>query len=382
MNLILESLHNALAMLWLMFWPLVFGLSLSAFLQSFVTGRELEKAFGNSGLRSVLLATGFGAASSSCSYAAVATGKTAFQRGAALVPTLAFMFAATNLVVELGILLWQLMGWIFVAAEFFGGLLMIAIVWALVALTKPAGLEQKARNHLGQQQDDEHGHHHHHHAAKASENQTLGARLRSRHNWYQIGKTFFMDVKMLWKEVLIGVLIAGFLSVLVPKEWWQALFLHEGSGWLRLLENATVGPLIAVASFVCSDGNVPLASLMWSNGISFGGVIAFIYGDLLIIPLLLLYRKYFGFKTALFITGWLYISMVIAGLGVDLIFGALGWIPSGPRPPHPAMEMGFSWDYTAWLNVGAIVAVTGLAILRKLATNSHQHSAMHHSAGK
>lgn len=362
MDWFVKSLHHALGMLWLMFWPLVFGLSFSAFLQVFLPLRGLEKSFGKANLKSMLLATGFGAASSSCSYAAAATAKTGFQRGAALIPMLAFMFAATNLVVELSVLLWQLLGWQFVAAEFVGGVSMIGIMWGLVHLTKPAGLERSARQHL--QQQSEAAPHPHGHGTAALAGKTLRARLGHRRNWQKIGGAFFMDVKMLWKEVLLGVLIAGFLSVVIPKDWWQALFLNDGAKWYRLLENVLMGPLLALASFVCSDGNVPLASLFWSNGISFGGVAAFIFGDLLIIPLLLLYRKYFGWKTAAYIAAWLYVSMVLASLEVDLLFTGLGWVPQGPRPASALSHPQFSWNYTAWLNLGAVGVILVLVILR------------------
>jgi uncharacterized membrane protein YraQ (UPF0718 family) len=371
-NWFFGGLYHAAGMLWLMFWPLVLGLSISAFLQVFVTGRELEKAFGRPGFRSVLLATGFGAATSSCSYAAVATAKTVFSRGGALVPTLAFMFAATNLVIELGILLWMLMGWVFVAAEVLGGLIMIAVMWLLVSLTKPAGLERAARGHLREQRSDSHGREHDHHKENrpAAKRLTFWARLRLRDNWSQIGDAFFMDVKMLWHEVILGVIIAGFLATLVPEGWWQALFLNHGPGGLRFLENAMVGPLIALASFVCSDGNVPVATLLWASGISFGGVVAFIYGDLLIIPLLLLYRKYFGLRAAVFIAGWLYVAMVLAGIAVHLLFDALGWIPQGPRPPAAVSLTVFAWNYTAWLNLSAAAITAGLVAL-KLRSSGH-----------
>lgn len=383
MNWITESLSHALGMFWLMLWPLIFGLTLSAFLQVFVSTASMQRAFGRTGTKSVALATGFGAASSSCSYAAVATAKTVFQGGAALVPTLAFMFAATNLVIELGILLWQIMGWIFVAAEVVGGLLMILIMWLLVTATKPTDLEDHARKHLQNenQKDDDGGHHHHHHSDHSSDgNLTFAQRLLQIDSWRKIGSVFFMEIQMLWKELLIGVLIAGLLSVVIPGEWWQTLFLNNGPHWLQRIENAAVGPLIAMGSFVCSDGNVPLASLLWANGISFGGVVAFIYGDLLIIPLLLLYRKYFGWRTALYIAGWLYASMVSAGLLVDVAFSWLNWVPQGNRPDAIMNRDFFAWNLTTWLNLGGIALLIVFAILNRQKT-AHGQVTEQHSCG-
>lgn len=383
MNWIIESLQHALGMFWLMLWPLVFGLTLSAFLQVFVSAGMMQSIFGQTGARSVALATGFGAASSSCSYAAVTTAKTVFQRGAALVPTLAFMFAATNLVIELGILLWQIMGWVFVAAEVVGGLVMILIMWLLVVATKPADLEESARNHLKEanRQDQSGGHHHHSHSDESSDaGEGFGHRLVQAESWRKIGGVFFMEIQMLWKELLIGLLVAGLLSVIVPGEWWQTLFLNDGPSWLQVIENAAVGPLIAMGSFVCSDGNVPLASLLWANGISFGGVVAFIYGDLLIIPLILLYRKYFGWRTALYITGWLYVSMVFAGILVDIAFTWLHLVPGGSRPDAIMNREFFAWDLTTWLNLGAIALLLVFAILKRQ-TTAHGSVTEQHSCG-
>ena len=177
--------------------------------------------------------------------------------------------------------------------------------------------------------------------------------------WQRLGSAFVMDWQMLWKEIVIGFLIAGYLSVVVPEGWWKALFLASGPGWLRLVENAFVGPLIAMASFVCSVGNLPLASVLWSDGISFGGVISFIYADLLIVPLLLIYRKSYGVRPAAYITVVLFLSMVGAGIVVDLIFSACGWLPTGPRPPSAMQDMRLQWNYTSVLDLIALpVAAT------------------------
>jgi hypothetical protein len=347
MNWLWQSLYHAAAMLWATLWALVFGFTLSAFVQVFFRKEQIAKHFGRAGLREVALATFLGAASSSCSYAATATAKTFFKKGAALVPTLAFMFASTNLVLELGFILWLLLGWTFLLAEIAGAFILIAVMWLLVKLTLPKKLVEQARAHT----DDEENSHGH---GMMGKDEPLKKKLARRENWARVADAFFMDVGMLWKEILIGFLIAGFLMVLVPESWWGKLFITHETGFLRLLENAVVGPLIAAASFVCSVGNIPLASLFWSNGISFGGVISFIYGDLIIIPLVLIYRKYYGTKAALYITGVLFVSMVSAGILVDLLFGALGLIPH-VRPHSAISQASFQWNYTTWLDFAAII---------------------------
>jgi uncharacterized membrane protein YraQ (UPF0718 family) len=224
----------------------------------------MTRAFGRSGLREVALATGLGAASSSCSYAAA--GRSAFQKGAALVPMLAFMFASTNLVVELGAVLWLLMGWRFVLAEVVGSFVLIGVMWLLVKLIFPREVEEEVRAHanaVNEGDDCCHG------GKDDHEHQAEG-----RGKFNRLADAFIMDWQMLWKEILGGFLIAGFLMAVVPPNSWQALFLRDVAEPLRIVENAMVGPLIAIASFVCSVGNIPLASLLWSNGISFGGVIS------------------------------------------------------------------------------------------------------------
>jgi uncharacterized membrane protein YraQ (UPF0718 family) len=353
MNWLWQSLYHVAAMLWETLWALILGFSLSAFLQVFLRKEQITKQFGRAGLREVALAIFFGAVSSSCSYAAAATAKTIFKKGAALVPTLAFMFASTNLVLELGFILWLLLGWTFLLAEVIGAFILIAVMWLLVKLTLPKGLVETARAHVGDEEEScchSHGH------EMESDEKSFKEKIRSRENWSHVADAFFMDVMMLWKEIIIGFLIAGFLMVLVPENWWEKLFITHGASFVRVTENAIVGPLIAVASFVCSIGNIPLASLLWSSGISFGGVISFIYADLIIIPLILIYRKYYGAKAALYITAVLFVSMVSAGIIVDLLFAALGLIPN-VRPASAMAEASFQWDYTTWLDFAAILLI-------------------------
>ena len=336
-------------MAWETFWALVLGFGVSAALQVFVSKEQMGRLFGRTNLRSMALATGFGAASSSCSYAAAAAARGAFKQGAALIPALAFMFASTNLVIELGAVLWLLMGWRFVLAEVAGAFVLIGLMWLLARMFFPRDLEQQARRHVaaGDAEDDCCHHSGHDHADHAMP-EDAG-------KWRQMADAFVMDWQMLWKEIVLGFLIAGFLAVLVPPTWWKAIFLNNGPAWLQIIENAIVGQLVAVISFVCSVGNIPLASLLWSGGISFGGVISFIYADLLIIPLVLIYGKYYGTRPAVYLTLVFFLSMVGAGIVVDLLFGALGLIPHGPRPASAVAEAHFAWNYTTWLDFTALL---------------------------
>lgn len=363
--LIAHIFYGAAAMLWETLWALVLGFAGSAVLQVFVRREEMMRHFGRADLRSVGLATFLGAVSSSCSYAAAAAARSAFKKGAHLIPALAFMFAATNLVLELGGVLWIFLGWRFVLAEAVGAFVLIGFMWALVALTFPKKLMEQAREH-GEAEDEGCCHHEHHHGSEAA---AQPGKLR------QVAEAFFGDVAMMWKEILIGFLVAAVLMELVPAEAWKSLFLNGAPAPLRLVENAVLGVVIAAVSFVCSVGNLPLAAGLWSSGISFGGVISFIYADLVIIPLLLIYRKYYGLKAAAYIAAILAGSMVLAGIVVDLLFTALGLVPHGPRPPSPMTTTHFQWNYTTWLDFVALLVLVILAGARWVPAG--QSSSMH-----
>jgi uncharacterized protein len=343
------GLYHGAAMFWETLWALVLGFGISATLQVFVSKERMTQLLGHAGLKEMLLATGFGAASSSCSYAAASIGRSAFQKGAALIPALAFMFASTNLVVELGAVLWVLMGWHFLLAEIVGAFVLIGVMWLLMSIFFPKRLESEARDHAKIDiNNSEHCHHEDHATGQ----------------WSRLANAFWMDWTMLWKELVAGFLIAGFLSALVPSDWWKALFIETGNPMLRLIENAAVGPIIAILSFVCSVGNIPLASLLWANGISFGGVISFIYADLLVIPLILIYRKYFGGRATVYIVVIFYASMVAAGVIVDLLFSAANLIPRGARPPSPIEHAMFAWNYTTWFDIIAVGVAASLLLVK------------------
>jgi uncharacterized membrane protein YraQ (UPF0718 family) len=364
------SLYHALAMLWATFWALVLGFTISGMLQVFVSKEQMSRLFGQTNLRSVLLATGLGAASSSCSYAAVAAARSAIQQGAALIPALAFMFASTNLVIELGAVLWLLMGWQFVLAEVIGSFVLVGLVWLLVRWFLPSEVERQIHEKASRYSFDsgcghEHHIHEHHHHDKAGADS----------HWTRVANAFVMDWSMLWKEIIGGFLIAGFLAAVMPHGWWEALFFQSGPPLLRVIENALVGPLIAVISFVCSVGNIPLASLLWSHGISFGGVISFIYADLIVVPLIVIYAKYYGARAAMWLVAIFYAAMVLAGVIVDLLFNAFGLVPRGPRPASALEHAHVVWNYTTWLDVAALV-LGGWLLYLHLRSQRHHCEAM------
>lgn len=325
-----RALLLAFGMFWKVAWSLVLGFVISALLQTFVSREALTRVLGRAGLREIALATLAGAASSSCSYASAAISRTLFQRGAALIPSVAFLFASTNLVIELGIVLFLLLGWQFTLGEWIGGVVLIAILSALIRLTYPEGLVEEARRRAG------HAGGHDHPRGRGS----LGA----------IAQSFVMDWSMLWKDLMLGFLIAGAMSAFIPEEFWQTLFLNSGPAWLQVPANAAIGPLVAIVSFVCSIGNVPMAAILWSSGVGFAGVLSFLYADLIVLPLLDVYRRYYGIKMAAYMGAVFYAAMVLAAIVMDGAFSILGWIPSARRDVAARMT-DFSLDYTFWLNL-------------------------------
>ncbi len=352
-----DGLKDALLMAWEVWWALVLGFAISAIVQAWVPRERIQSALGGSGARPVALATALGAASSSCSYAAVAIAKSLFQKGASAASMLVFQFSSTNLVIELGIVTWLLIGWQFTLAEFVGGLVLIVLMTALLRLFLPRRLERRAREHA-RHAEDAHAHH------SAGGAMALRERLSSVRAWSDVAHNFRNDWAMVWKEVAIGFLLAGLIGQL-PNSFFGGLFLTGSPSALRLLENAVVGPLVAILSFVCSIGNLPLAAVLWSGGISFAGVIAFIFADLIVLPIILIYRKYYGGAFALRIVALMFVTMVIAALLVDLLFDGLGLIPQS-RPTRSEVFGSVSVDYKLFANLSATgVFVVLLAMTRR-----------------
>jgi uncharacterized membrane protein YraQ (UPF0718 family)/YHS domain-containing protein len=346
-----HSLREGFFMFWETLWALVLGFGLSGAVQAFVSRSEMERALGSHGPKQIARASFFGAASSSCSYAAAAMAKTLFQRGADFVSSLVFMFASTNLVIELGIVLWILLGWQFALAEFVGGAIMIVLFSLLARLVVDRGEIEDARRRLTG------GHTDHAHHAPGAANAPWRQRLRSLPGWADAASYTLADAKMLRKEMAIGYLVAGFLAVLVPTSVWRDVFV-SGHGFATSLENVVVGPLIALISFVCSVGNVPLAAALWKGGISFGGVIGFVFADLITLPLLLIYRRYYGGRLTLKLLALFWGVMSAAGLAVEYLFRAAGIVPS--RRPAEIAPTAFHWNYTTFLNIVFLFVLTGL----------------------
>ncbi len=350
-----RGVRESLFMLWETLWALVLGFTLSGAVQAFISKKRMQATLGTHRPAAIVRASGYGMASSSCSYAASAMTKSLFAKGADFTTSLVFMIASTNLVVELGLVMLVLLGWQFMVAEFVGGPIMITIVALAGGYVFSRVLTTRARGRL--QLGTVVAHHDGGVAtadAMTREPSTVPA-YRSRAGWSDASSYAVADATMIRKELAIGYLVAGFLAVLVPGHFWNDLFLH-GHGFWTDVENSLVGPLIAVISWVCSIGNVPLAAALWSGGISFGGVISFIFADLIAMPLLLIYRKYYGTKLTLRILGLFYAAMASAGLLTQGIFSALHAVPV-----RRAVAVGvdhFSWDYTTYLDIVAIGAAT------------------------
>jgi len=347
-----DGLWNAFLMAWEVWWALVLGFAISAIVQAWVPRERIQRALAGDGAAPVLRATGLGAASSSCSYAAIAIAKSLFQKGASAASALAFQFASTNLVWELGLVLWVLIGWQFTLAEYVGGMVMIALMWGLLRLFVSRAQEDAAREHA---QHADAGHQHH---SAGGEELNWRERLTSAQAWSDVAHNFRGDWQMLYREIATGFLLAGFIALL-GDDFFNGLFLEHSSNAVQVLWGAFIGPIIAVLSFVCSVGNVPLAAVLWSGGISFSGVMAFIFADLIVLPIIVAYRKYYGTSFALRITALMFVTMVLAALVIDLLFSGLGLIP-GDRPSTNDVFGSIELNYKLVLNVIATAIFAAL----------------------
>lgn len=358
-----HALGMALAMAWEILWPLILGFALSAVVQAVVSHREMSRLLPDDGPRSILTALALGAASSSCSYAAAALARSLFRKGANFTAAMAFEMASTNLVAELSIIIVVFLGWQFMLAEFVGAFVMVALLVLQFRQFLTPSLLQEAK----QQADRGIAGRMEGHAEmdmSVSEGGSLWQRITSDQGLTAISHYFVMDWAAVWLDIAGGLLIAGALAAWVPDAFWQSFFLVDHPIAAKLW-GPIVGPLVAVISFVCSVGNIPLAAVLWNGGISFGGVIAFIFADLIILPILNIYRKYYGLRMAglLFVT--FYAAMVGAALVVELIFGVLGLVPSERNAR--VVEASLTWNYTTWLNI-AFLILAGLLVWRFLNT--------------
>jgi uncharacterized membrane protein YraQ (UPF0718 family)/YHS domain-containing protein len=347
-----EGFKQALLMAYQVWWALVLGFAISAIVQAWVPRERIQAALSGTGPVAIAKATGLGAASSSCSYAAIAIAKSLFQKGASASTSLAFQFASTNLVWELGLVIWVLIGWQFTLAEYLGGVLMIVLMAVMLRWFVSPRLEERARRHA---QEANAGHEHH----SAGSELPWRQRLRSAAAWSDVAHNFRGDWQMLWKEITAGFLLAGFIGLL-GDDFFNALFIEDAPALVTTIENVIVGPVIAVLSFVCSVGNVPLAAVLWSGGLSFAGVLGFLFADLIVLPIVLAYRKYYGTAFALRITALMFVTMVIAALIVDGLFSGLNLIPTGPRPTRDDIFGSIELDYKLVLNLIGLVVFAAL----------------------
>ncbi len=375
MGWISRALTMAFMMAWEILWPLILGFGLSAIIQAIVSKEEMSRLLPDDSPRTIAVACGLGAASSSCSYAAVALARSIFRKGANFTAAMAFQFASTNLVLELGILLAVLMGWQFTLAEFIGGPLMIAIMVLLFkAFLTPRIVEAARRQADKGLQGRMEGH-----AAMdmSLHEGTIWQRMTSENGRTAISHFFVMDWASVWMDIGGGLLIAGALAAWVPNHVWQEFFL-QGHPVLAKLWGPAVGPIVAILSFVCSVGNVPLAAVLWNGGISFGGVIAFLFADLIILPILNIYRKYYGLKISAFLLLIFYVAMGAAALAVEFIFGALHLVPHERKAQ--IVESSIRWNYTTILNI-VFLALAAILVIRFLRTGGPAMLRMMSSSG-
>lgn len=359
MDQVFEALQTSGGMLWKALWALIFGYTISAGIQVLVTRAQMTKALGERGAKQASVAGFFGFISSSCSFAALAASRAVFAKGAHPTNAIAFLIAATNLVIELGIVLWVLVGWRFTLGNFLLGTLMILYAYLLTRWFFPEQLAEAAREHgadAGAQAGDD---------VESDGEEGWRKKLTTVATWQRIARAFFMEWKMVWKELLFGFTIAGFISVFVPQSFWNTIFLISDDGgpatnpgFLTVLENALVAPLVAFFTFIGSMGNIPLAAMLWSRGASFGGVMSFLGADLVAATVIWVHAKYYGWRYAGYLSGLLYVSMVAAGVSVHYLFAAVGQIPE-ERPELREMVR-FGVDYTLFLNLAFLAVAAGL----------------------
>jgi uncharacterized membrane protein YraQ (UPF0718 family) len=354
-----EAALTSLGFFWKALWAFILGYAVSAAIQTFVTRERMKTAMGQTGPKSVGLGTFFGFISSSCSFAALATARAIFQKGAGLVPALAFLLASTNLVIELGIVIAIFLGWQYVVGEYVGGLLLILFMWLFVRLTHPGKIVEGARERLEQEEADQ-------------EPSNWRRLIRTREGWERVANQFVMEWAMVWKDITIGFTVAGIIAVFVPASFFEVLFVGGGGNYgpLALLEHAVVGPLAAVLTFIGSMGNIPLAAVLVASGaISFAGVMAFIFSDLIVIPVVRISAQYFGWRLALYIVAVFFASIVATALTLHAAFALLGILPQGGA--QTMSDDRFAIDYTFFLNI-AFLALAAVLVWLHVSGNKKE----------
>src|SRR6056297_447545 len=365
-----ESTKTAIGFFWKSGWAFILGYFVSGMIQAFVPKGKLTRYMGEGDLKSISLSTIFGAASSSCSFAALAASRALIKKGAHFIAGVAFMFASTNLVIELGILILIFLGWQYLVAEIIGGLVLITISSVLIKLTYPEDWLKAAREKVESAGSD------------LEEDFDWKKRIKSKEGWRLVGHKFVNDWKMAWEDILIGFTIAGFVAVLVPESFWSALFLADAQhlpGWLVAIENALIAPFVAAATFIGSMGNIPLATVLNENGVLFAGIMGFIYSDLMVPPLVHINAKYYGWRVALYIAGIMYVSIVATALILNGLFSLLGIVPESARVVSEITQ--FKIDYTFWMNIGFTVIAGVLVWLHNKYKQSHSMKMMDMEGG-
>lgn len=354
-----RSLLLAASMFWTVLWALVLGFIRSAIVRVLLSREQTKRNFGKEGQREVALAALWGAGSFATSYSAVAMARTLFRKHGSLLCAVVFLFASTNLSAEFVLVLWLLMGWRVVVLEVTGGLVFIAVLWLTVRLTWPTEWAREA--HARQDEDrDRLGQHQ---VAEAQGN-TLREKLTSRRNWVSVADGFMANWRAIWWQLLLGFVLAGCMAVAVPHRWWQALQLGHMHPIIRVMQDALLGAGVAMVSCIMSVGNLPLARLLHAEGLSLSGVFSFVFADLLALPLLLLYREHFGFRTAAYITAVLFVSALVAGIAVDFFALAVHLVPRVTAPPGLILETHGGWRYPTLMNAVAILVAGALVVVR------------------
>lgn len=354
-----HALSIAFAMGWEVLWALILGFLLSGAIQAVVSKKQMIKLLPDDSPKSLAVATGLGAASSSCSYAAVALARSIFTKGANFTSAIAFEIASTNLVIELGIIMALLLGWEFTLAEFVGGPIMI-IVFAVLARIFISPMLVKEARKIAEKGAQGKMEAHAHMDMSVTDEGSLFSRLKSSKGKTATSHYYVMDWQAVYKDILLGLLIAGAAAAWIPESFWNALFLTDHP-LLAGIWGPIIGPVVAILSFVCSIGNVPLAAVLWNGGISFGGVISFIFADLIILPIINIYRKYYGWRMTVRLTALMYVAMVLAGYAVEILFQLLQLIPNERNAT--VLEASVSWNYTTALNI-IFLSITALLVVR------------------
>ncbi len=344
------AVRYSLGFFWMAFWAFSLGYLISSMIQVFITERRMQKAMGGDTWKDISLGAFFGFISSSCSFSALATTKSLFKKGAGFAASLAFLLASTNLVIELGIIISIFLGWQFVVGEYAGGILLVLICWMAVRIIKPASLIRKAREHLGAEPGSKSG---------EADRRDIRARLGKGQNWARVARQYKMEWGMVWKDVTLGFTVAGIMAAFVPDSFYRSLFINSGSSpdafsFIEVLQHILVGPLAAFLTFIGSMGNIPLAALLFGKGVSFGGVMAFIFSDLVVFPVLRINARYYGWRMSLFILMLLFIALVCSALLLHFGFDWLGMLPDPSQVNLTEREF-FSLDYTFFLNLAFLI---------------------------